>query len=182
MHTLNVHDPRQLRALTSPRRQEIVLVLERLGEASIKEVAVEMNVAPDALYYHIRMLEKVGLVLKSSKRQAVTRAEQAYRLPARKLNIAYDTADHESGKLLYDAVATTLRESARQARRAISEGYIDPGKRDLQAHRASVVLTRKAYAEVRRHMRAIQELVDSQKTNRRGKRYAITQLICPLDP
>lgn len=55
--------PRQLGALASPVRQEIVDTLEALGgEAPVAALAAQLGRPSDGLYYHLRLLVRAGLL------------------------------------------------------------------------------------------------------------------------
>lgn len=53
---------RYLRALASPARLEVVEGLQLCGPSSVAELARRLGRAADSLYYHLRELEKVGVV------------------------------------------------------------------------------------------------------------------------
>src|SRR5215470_12575557 len=55
--------PRQVGALASPVRQEIVDTLEALGgEAPVAALAAQLGRPSDGLYYHLRLLVRAGLL------------------------------------------------------------------------------------------------------------------------
>ena len=74
-------DPKTIELLASPLRQELVDALEaRGGEASVAELAQDLGRRPDALYYHLRLLERGALVSATEGRSAAGRDERRYRL------------------------------------------------------------------------------------------------------
>ena len=80
----------QLRALQSPVRVRLVAVLRSLGEASIRDIAEQMEAAPGGLHYHVRALVAVGCVEFVGKRKVSRRMESVYRLPGKDLMINLD--------------------------------------------------------------------------------------------
>lgn len=54
-----------LRALSSPARIEVVEGLQIGGPSSVAELGRRLGRAPDSLYYHLRELEKAGVVERS---------------------------------------------------------------------------------------------------------------------
>jgi predicted transcriptional regulator len=51
---------RQIRALASPIRQDILDALTAIGPCSVSELAAAIGRPADGLYYHIRHLLKAG--------------------------------------------------------------------------------------------------------------------------
>ena len=73
-----IRDKRQMRALAAATRQEIVDVLPRMGTVSVAELAAALGRPADALYFHLRILKRAGLV-----RSAGTRPGSGWTGPAR---------------------------------------------------------------------------------------------------
>ena len=71
-------------ALGSPVRQEIIDTVELLGgKATIAELAAQLGRPADGLYYHVRRLVAVGLLIGSG-------SPEVYRIPtARPLTLDY---------------------------------------------------------------------------------------------
>ncbi|HYV40165.1 MAG TPA: helix-turn-helix domain-containing protein, partial [Thermoanaerobaculia bacterium] len=63
MRTYSITRPDQLAALASPVRQEIVDVLAGMPRAPIAAIAAALGRPANGLYYHVRELVRVGLVL-----------------------------------------------------------------------------------------------------------------------
>ena len=80
----------QLRTLQSPLRVQLVAVLRQLGEASVREIAEQMDTRPEGLHYHVRELVAVGMLERVGKRKVSRRMESVYRLPGRDLKIDVD--------------------------------------------------------------------------------------------
>jgi DNA-binding transcriptional ArsR family regulator len=67
------------RALADPLRIQLFEALWR-GPRSVKELAAEVGLAPDRLYYHLRQLERAGIVeVAEYRRLASGQAERVYR-------------------------------------------------------------------------------------------------------
>ena len=64
-----VRERAQIEALASPARQEVADGLQAIGPCSIADLADLLGRAPDSLYYHVRKLEKVGLVVARGTRE-----------------------------------------------------------------------------------------------------------------
>jgi len=70
-----------LRALASATRQEIVDVLTSSGPVTVAELAALLGRRPDALYFHVRALQKAGLVNECDPRSVNGRATAVYAVP-----------------------------------------------------------------------------------------------------
>src|SRR5262245_59943954 len=72
----------QLAAISSPVRQEILDGVQALGPGSIAEVAKLLGRPADSLYYHVRTLERLGLLVRTGERRNGRRDEALYDVPA----------------------------------------------------------------------------------------------------
>lgn len=108
----------RLAALASPVRQEIVDALETGGACTMAELAARMGRPADALYFHVRKLVGVGLLVEAGRVRAGPTASAAlYDVCARPLRIDRSAASARS----MDAIVTgVLRLAARDYRRALT--------------------------------------------------------------
>lgn len=126
---------RQVRALASPMRQEIVDALEAGGPLAVAELAAHLGRAPDSLYFHLRRLEKVGLIVEVERRKNGRHVAVVYDVPARPVRIA----PREASPAALDAViGGVLRLAQRDYRRGLKNptATIDGPARDLWGGRA----------------------------------------------
>ncbi len=114
-----IDKPAQLRALASPLRQELLDLLEAAGPLSIAELGAQLGRAPDALYFHVRRLERVGLVREHGRRQSGRHAFAVYDAIGRPLRIDRSKARRRD---LDAVVGGILRLAARDYRRASAGG------------------------------------------------------------
>lgn len=75
-----ISSARQIKALTSPVRHQMHLVMEMLGPCSVRELASRMGREPATLYYHVKLLERVGIITRSGTRGAGRNEEIVYAL------------------------------------------------------------------------------------------------------
>ncbi len=174
----------QLELLTSPLRQEIVDVVAALGECSARELAVELGVAPDALYYHLRKLVDAGLLLTVGKRSATRRPEEVYRTPSRDLQGVWDLDDPKTSAAIQKAAAAFLRLAERDLRRAAeSPAARTQGKdRNLGGGRLTAWLTRAEIQQVNGHMAAVAQVFHNARRSRGKVLHALTWVIAPVQP
>jgi DNA-binding transcriptional ArsR family regulator len=170
----------QLAALASPTRQEIVDVLERLGEASAAGIASALGREADGLYYHLRALERVGLIVPAATRVRGGREEAWFRTVSPELALRYGPPRGPQARAVRAIVASMLRLGIRDFGRAHAGGgaVVEGPRRELWALRATGRLSPAAVGRVNR---GIRRLRDSVASGRGGRLYAITILLTPLD-
>jgi predicted ArsR family transcriptional regulator len=140
----------QLRALQSPRRVQLVAVIRHLGEASVREIAEQMETRAEGLHYHLRELVQVGLVERCGKRMVRRRMESVYRLPGCDLKIDPDGREAEYLTEVAKVYGAALRLADRTMVRAL-EHRSSAGESTAEAPRLiqmSSRLGRKAIKEL----------------------------------
>lgn len=176
-----IRDRRQMRALAASTRQEIVDVLPRLGTVSVSELASALGRPADSLYYHLRLLTRVGLVLRAGIRTVNGRSEALYRAVASDLRLAYKPGSRGNGNEINPIVASMLRLGIRDFRRSFRTGNasVSGPERELWALRRTGWLSREQIAEVNRHIHKLVQISESSSSGE--KLYALTVLLTPLE-
>ena len=83
---LTITRPEQLKALGHPLRLRVLEILgESQQELTNRELAVQLGVDPGHLHFHVRMLQKAGLIERGEPGQ---RREKPYRAVARHVRVA----------------------------------------------------------------------------------------------
>lgn len=108
----------QLEALSSPARVSIFGVLRLLGPQSVKAMAAFLGAKPDALYYHLRVLEAVGVVEVTEMRQLWKRKEAVYGLCAKEYTISSFEGDVEYARAVMKLVEASTAYGLAAFRRA----------------------------------------------------------------
>jgi DNA-binding transcriptional ArsR family regulator len=171
----------QLRALASSTRQEILDVLARLGTASVAEIAGALGRPADGIYYHLRVLRRVGLVTAPDERSRAGRAEALFRTRAPEMVLGYGASPERKARAVTRIVASMLRLGIRDFRSAFAAGQfrVKGPRRELWALRTTGWLSPAAVAGLNRR---IQGITRAAARTRRGHRlYGITILLTPLD-
>ncbi|MFH1689956.1 MAG: helix-turn-helix domain-containing protein [Candidatus Eisenbacteria bacterium] len=134
---LHIRSTKQVRALRTPLRQEIVHTLTRLGTCTVRELADELGHEPAALYYHVHALEEAGIVVETGRHKGSGRPEGVYALVAERIIIDRTETSKAFLSALADLQRSTLRTAERELTRAL-EVRGDGGARE----KASPVLLR----------------------------------------
>ncbi len=169
-----------MRALGAATRQEIVDVLPRMGTVSVAELAGALGRPADSLYHHLRILERVGLVLKAGSRRAGRRREALIRAVAPELWLRYALGKAGNGKEVNAIIGSMLRLGMRDFRKAFAaaEAAVAGPKRELWAVRRTGWLTEEQIAEVNLHIQRLMKRMEGAA--RKGRLYAVTVVLTPL--
>lgn len=180
--TFVLRRPEQLAALASPVRSRIIDSLTVDGPSSVRQIASRLDRAPEALYYHVRGLVNVGLVVLEGKRKVGRRAEAVYRMIATRLVL--DTK--QRSKAYVDAMAGTcsamLRLAERNYRAAVDRGgfALDGPQRSLMVRRYAPRLDRAGLGQLNRLLDRMAEVDDRQYEAKVGDPYAVTIVLSQL--
>lgn len=171
----------QLAVLACAARQEIVDVLAAMGTVSVAELAAVLGRPADAQYFHLRALQRTGLVRHVGYRYRKGRKEALFRAVAPELRLHYEPRKESNRKRVTAIVASMLRLGIRDFRRAFHRPDVNVSgpRRELWALRTTARLSLQEIAQVQR---SIVRLKDAFGTPRgQGRLYAITVLLTPLD-
>ena len=172
----------QLVALASPVRCRIVDTLSAGGPSSVRQIAARLGRKPESLYYHIRALVDVGLVISKGKRRVGRRAEAVYQLVAPRLIIDPRQRTTAYADALAETCATLLRLTARNYRATIDRGdfVLDGARRNLMVRRYIARLDRAGLARLNRHLDGIAALSEDHKDARAAETFGLTLVLTQL--
>ena len=171
----------QLAALGSPMRQEIVDAVARVPSASIAAIAAALGRSANGLYYHVRELVRVGLLVPVGNGR--DRDGARYRTVARELFIAYDPSSPVNVARVSAAVGAMMRLGARDFRRGFGAEDVVVGgpRRELWAGRVTGWLTPSAVARVNRLMKQIYRVFHDSRPGSRERSFGMTLVLVPLE-
>jgi len=182
-----VSDPEAIGALQSAARQRLLDRLEATGPASAAELADVLGVEADRVYYHLRKLEAVDLVVAAGHRGEGRTREVLWDLAHRRWHLAYDPEDSRSVAAIDKLTAAMVR----QAQRDFTQGWSSPavavrGKRRTQwSLRLEGQLDGDQLAALNDHLQAIADLVREARhapsSGRRRTHVALTWVLAALD-
>ena len=157
--------PAALRALASTTRQQIVDVLASTGAGTVARLGELLCRPPDALYFHLRVLERAGLVI---SRPSTGRGGVVYSIPGGAVRLDYELASRAGvARVVRHALALALREFEREclASRPIGRG----SKRVLWAGRVMGWVSAKQLARVNALLAELHEILSRGRPGR-GRR------------
>jgi len=162
-----IQSPAAVRALLSPIRQEIIDALESSQACSMAELAQLLGRQPDALYFHVRRLLKVGLLIEREPRKTGRHVAAVYDLPGRPMRLDHNQAANQ--RVLAKVVAAALRLASRDTTRSLLRGEPAMGlARTAWAGRCKGWLSPTDIARVNRHIEQIQSIVKGSRARGRS--------------
>ena len=150
----------QLRCLVSARRHDIVDQLAARGPMSVREIAAAIHARPSALYYHLRELVRVGLVLEAGYRVVRRKREAVYASPAPRMRFRRAFDDPRNDATLVRIAAAMTRQMHRDFRNGIEAPHAESAgaKRNLGLFRLVGSPDATTLRAINKHLDAIAEL------------------------
>ena len=183
----------QLRALESTVCQEIVDLVDAAGPCSVREMAGFMGRRPDSLYYHVRKLGAVGLLIDRGVRGSGRRAEAVYDVPGRPLRLVYAPSEPENVRAVSRIAAAMQRSADRDFRSGFRPGLavVEGGGRNLWAARMKGWLGEDDLAELNALLERVLEVFYRRKGEHAGgagsrpggslRLHSLTWILAPID-
>ena len=180
--TMVIRRADQLAALNSPVRARIVESLSAHGPSSVREIADRLGRLPESLYYHLRPLVNVGIVVFKEKRKVRRRAEAVYQLAARRLVIDPRQRSKEYIEALAGTCSAVLRLADRNYRAAIDRGgfALDGPRRSLMVRHYTLRLNRAGLSRLNRLLDGVAEMYDGQDGAEGDDPYSVTIVLSQL--
>lgn len=149
----DIDDPRLVKALAHPLRVNILRVLQG-RVASPSEIAVELSAPLGNVSYHVRVLERAGLLKLERTRQRRGATEHYYRAAGR-LRIT-DKAWAQVPQIIKEAmVNATLDQTVRYVGSAVSAGGFE--RSNAHVTRRPMILDDQGFAELAAAVKELQE-------------------------
>ena len=168
----------QLRALSGPVPHQVISTLERLGAASVRELATAVGLPPESLYYHVRRLVAVGLLRVREERATRRRPEAVYELPARELVVRSHGAAPAFTDALVGLHRSLMQMAIRIYERALRRG--DRPVRGLRIIQQSARLAPSDLAELERRLEEIAGFLVERDDPQRDRFVSLTISLAPV--
>ncbi len=165
--------PRQVEAIASPLRVEILEHLLLAGASSVADLAERMGRRPPALHYHVKVLQAAGIVRVARWRKAGKRSEALFRLAAQSFAVAGRLSEERSMGHALRTLGATLRLAQRETRRALSGARVRArgAQRNFHSRRLRAPLSAVALAQVNGYLDRLERVfARAVKQHVRGSR------------
>lgn len=187
---LLIAEPRQIRALASPIRQDILDTVTAIGPCSVADVARALDRPADGLYYHVRLLVRVRLLKATNGSERADRGELRLDVPRKAMYLRYDPADPRNRTAILRVITAQLRSAERTFRRGFHPGLavVDGPRRNLWAGRARGALSPRDLEEANRLLGRLTRLMRAGRSDTRHRRgekrvfHEISFVFAPVSP
>lgn len=179
-----VTEPRAIECVASTVRAGLMDRLEAEGPATARELAAWLGMPPDRVYYHLRQLQSVGLVVERGKRPGRRRAEAEFALAAARWHIRYEPLSPRKAKALDKLTRVMLRQAGRDFAAGLPAQPIcgHGPERNLWSLRLESRLGAGDLARINHHLQAILAILRRPRAPRGGGRlHALTWVLAPLE-
>ena len=184
---LMLRSEEQRKAVASPLRLELIgLFLER-RPLSVAEIAERMGRPATGIHYHVRVLEKAGLLRRVGHQRSGRRPEALYRPVA---DVFKMEQPRKAPPATRDAAVKTLSNAFRMAERDMRAALTEPSTKSAGPHRnifgarIHCRLSKQDLAELNRHLRDIEKMLlrtnKSHKTSKDDSFISLTLALMPL--
>lgn len=179
-----ISETRQIDALASPARQEIIDTLEAAGPSSAAELGALLGRAPDSLYFHLKQLETVGLVKHTERDIGRGRTEAVYAPTSNDLRLSQAVFSPENNPSLIRLLRSMFRITTRDLEDALETGLarVRGKKCNFRAARLKAWLTPEQIVEVNEHMDAIMAVMRQGERPAGGQLHAVSVAMTPVAP
>lgn len=162
--TYRIESAAQRTAVSSPIRLEILGQFTSPGGMSIADVGERMGRPATTLYYHFRILEKVGLLVRTGSRPGTKKSETLYEPVANRFELAIEQNSQSEVGAAIKTVSLAFRMAERDLEAALTSGTARAaGKhRNTMAGRLHCRTTRSTVAEINQHIRAIEKIFERE--------------------
>jgi predicted ArsR family transcriptional regulator len=172
--TLLIKSARQLRALRTPVRQEIVRTLVRKGTCTVREIADDLGREPAALYYHVHALVDAGIAKEKGKLDAGARPETVYSLVAERIMIDRREKSKAFLSALGDLQRATLRAAERELAASLKAHGPKLGDDSTSLLRLSARLKAKDAARASKMLREVADFLAEHDDPAEAHSYSLT--------
>jgi DNA-binding transcriptional ArsR family regulator len=175
---------RQFEALTSPVRGEIIDFVNLMGPSSIEEIAEYMGRPVDSLYYHVRRLEKVGLLVDVARRKSRRQMESVFDLPGRPMFLKYEPSQATHVKKVLKSIKAMLSATERNFGKAFESDLVRVANERRNFDHALTLgwFTEDEIQRIRKQIRIIIGKFHSSARHRKNSSdlYNLTVMLIPL--
>jgi DNA-binding transcriptional ArsR family regulator len=181
---LTLRDPRALRALAHPARQQLVQELFAGRVLTATEAAEIVGLTPSAVSHHLRALEKWGIARRA--KATGDGRERPWEGTARRLNLR-PSAGVGAQAAMHSVLGTILDDFNREVIDFVDNSEDEPWKRTYQGlSRGELWLTRDEAQQVSQEITALLEPLEKGRSSARhprgARRTSVTWSIVPTEP
>ncbi len=170
--------PAAVRAIASPVRQEVVDALLAAGPRTIAELGTLLGRPADGLYFHVRALMKVGLVVEKEPRREGRHVSAVYDVVERPLRLSYDGPVRR--KDIERVVRGAVRLSLRDFRHGLAgDAATDGPRRALWGGRAKGWISEEELQEINALLTRVHEVLHAGRPREGARCMSLGFVLAP---
>ncbi|MCZ6837106.1 MAG: helix-turn-helix domain-containing protein [Planctomycetota bacterium] len=180
-----VRTPEQLRILAAPMRNAIFEAMCDLAPCTLAALSEHLDKSSESLHYHIKLLEKIGVVKAVGLEESGGRKRVIYDLPSKLLKLDPPRRSKAFQAAKADGASAWLRLMDQQLRKAIeAERELAPSKekRTIRIEREVVSLSPSDLTRLNALLDQIHVLCGKADVVGKEHRIALTFAMCLVDP
>jgi len=170
-----------LRALASTVRLDIIDTMLALGKASAPDLARQLGRPADALYYHLRALDRAGLVREVGERKRGRTVEAVYSVRSKRLALSHRPQGRGSREAVQKIVKAMLLTAQREYSAASADAncVVDGPSRELWPSRSMGWLSKRELTRVNSLLSELNVLVSARRSSPDQQLYSLQFLLAP---
>jgi len=185
IHTLDVREPLQRKALASPMRIEVLGQFQGRTPMTVADIAIRLGRPPTAVYYHVHRLEEVGLLVKAGKRPGPKRDETLYQPVADQFDLTPERGDDDQVQDAISSFAAAQRMATADLKAALEthEARFEGKDRNLIAFRLHTRLDKKRLARANKLLDELFEIFQADPGSSKDDNsefFSLTLALAPL--
>ncbi len=180
-NVLNIRHPEQIRAIRSPERIRILEAMTEHGSLTVKQLGDIMGRVPQALYYHVKELVKVGILVEDCVVKSKRRPEKRYRLKAPKLKLDVHNNSDEIKSEIASIASSLLRSAERNYRESITEHepVLSGRNRNFASLRFQMKLSPAQIRELNTRLSELETFMNELEPTDSAEEYVVTVVLSP---
>jgi len=155
-----------LRQIATPLRMAIITELTPAPLAA-RALAAKLRITPPALYYHLKQLQRVGLVVVEKTRHLKNLRERHYRAVATRIRVLPSVLQKADGALA-ESLRGVLETTGAEVDTAAANGTLARGARDVIHSFNRIAIPRSRVADFRKRLRALIDHFEGLATDESG--------------
>lgn len=175
---------KQLLAIASPGREEIIDAVGLLGPSTVPQLAEFLGRSRNSLYYHVQALRDCGLLIETPQLGRGTKTTAEYDLPGRPLSVRYDLSTARTRNAVIALARSRLQSGARGFVAACNPdlAVTDGPRRNLRATHWKGWLSPAELVEFNSHLDQLVTMLrrGAQEKGRHRAPYELTFVLAPV--
>lgn len=178
--TATFSEARTLEAIASPLRMELIQAFAHGDRLTVQDMARHVGRPQSSLYYHVRKLTDVGVLVEVERRLKGRRYESVYSVAAERLAFSANESASVQREAMSRLITSMLRQASRDFAAALESDTLG-GHEVFQAGRHQRAwLTAADLTQIGALLDRVEKICISRQSGSGTKLYSLISLIVPL--